>query len=161
MPSTLTAKKQAEMIVGRMRGVPSRIEAEVASPATPVLADVLPLRRSLPTAPGHFDTCRLDGAGRIRVAGIPQQLGWAPGELSVEVRGEWVLIGPPPEVRIATTCRQRQVVRLDGTDRITLPRAVRSLIRCDVEETVFTMAMPETGQLALINPAAMLLGAPL
>jgi hypothetical protein len=159
---TLTAKKQSEMIIRRMRGIPERIKTEVAAPAAPVLADLLPLRRSLPASPGAFATCRLDEAGRIRLAGITELLRWVPGELAVEVQGEWVLIGSGPAPAGPTpACRRRQVVRLDGTDRITLPRAIRHLIRIDVDETVFTATLPETGRLALIHPAAVLFGAPL
>ena len=157
MPGDLTVYKQAELLRARMRGIPARAGLPERAAGVPTLAKVLPHR--VPLASLHCEPilARIDDKGRVKLRGALEVVGFVTGALHVARAGHWTVL------RQAASCAKpvRNAPRVSGDGRLTVPHPVRCLLGVDVGDQVLVQPVPEAGALCLLNPAAVLLGAPL
>lgn len=147
--------EQARALVARFDGVTDRMPSGLNAAGAPVLADVLPLF-DLPQLPVDGETSRLDAKGRFTCTAARTLLEWQPQDLAVQSEGHWVLLTPTGVLSTA-----RCTARLNASDKLTLPSAQRRLLGVEPGRKVYVQPIPEADALALVNPAALLLGAPL
>lgn len=157
--STVTAggdvRDQARQLAERIDGLTDRLIERRQGADTPVLAEVLPLFE-LPTLPIDGETCALDAKGRFSCRAARAVLGWEPQDLDLRVEGHWLILTPS-----GSLTSSRATARLNASDKVTLPSAHQRLLRVAPGRKVYVQPVPDADALALLNPAAVLLGAPL
>lgn len=145
------------MLVEAIHGIPERIPAATTAGAVPVLADVVVLPRRAAALPGEVNTPLLDGAGRFRLAGVIERLGWTPGDLDADLNHcDWVVLRAT-----GTTTRRRGQPRVTAAGRVTLPHALGRRIGVAPGTKAYALEIPDHGALALTHPGHVLTGAPL
>lgn len=150
---------QAEQLKARLVGFDDRLPGSAVESDAPVLADVVALfdrSAGMPELPVDGTTTLLDGKGRFSCAEARTLLGWAPQDLRAHAEGRWVVLRPTGSLSTS-----RCTPRLNGSDKITLPTAQRRLLRVEPGRRVYVQPIPHADAIALLNPAAVLLGAPL
>lgn len=147
--------EQARALVARFDGLADRMPDPLDGAGAPVLAEVLPIF-DLPVLPVDGETSQLDAKGRFACTAARTLLGWEPQDLSVRSEGHWIVITPTGELTTA-----RCTARLNASDKVTLPSAQRRLLGVQPGRKVYVQPVPGSNALALVNPAALLLGAPL
>lgn len=148
--------EQARALVARFDGVTDRMpHHNGAAAGAPVLAEVLPFF-DLPQLPVDGETSQLDAKGRFTCAAARTLLGWAAQDLTAQSEGHWVVLTPTGELTGA-----RSTARFNASDKVTLPVAQRRLLGVEPARKVYVQPIPDANALALVNPAALLLGAPL
>ena len=157
VPGDLTTYKRAELLKARLRAAPARAGIPQRAAGVPTLAKVLPHRVALPPLPCAPVVALLDEKGRLKLRGALDLVGFAPGALHASRDGHWVVLRQP-------RCPGRPVrnaPRVTGDGRLTVPTALRLLLGVDVHGHVLVQPVPDAGALCLLNPAALLQGAPL
>ena len=147
--------EQARALVARFDGLADRLPGQHEAGDVPVLADVLPMF-DLPALPVDGETSQLDAKGRFACTDARALLGWEPQDLAVRTEGHWVVLTPTGELTTA-----RGTARLNASAKVTLPSAQQRLLGVQPGRKVYVQPVPDVNALAVVNPAALLLGAPL
>ncbi len=147
--------EQARDLVARFDGVTGRMSGQLGAAGAPVLADVLPIF-DLPVLPVDGETSQLDAKRRFTCTAARTLLGWEPQDLSVRSEGHWLVLTPTGSLTTA-----RCTARFNASDKVTLPSAQQRLLGVVPGRKVYVQPIPDSNALALLNPAALLLGAPL
>ena len=147
--------EQARALVARFDGLADRLPGQHEAGDVPVLADVLPMF-DLPELPVDGETSRLDSKGRFACTAARTLLGWEPQDLEVRSEGHWVVL-----TSAGALTSRRCTARLNASDKVTLPGAQQRLLGVQPGRKVYVQPVPGANALALVNPAALLLGAPL
>jgi hypothetical protein len=157
VPGSLTARKQADLLKARMRGIPRRAGIADRATGVPTLAKVLPHRVALPAPPCEAMLARIDDKGRVKLGAGVYLVGFAPGALHASRDGHWVVLRQPK------VCGKpvRNAPRVGADGRVTVPHALRLLLGVERGGQVLVQPVPDAGALCLLNPAAILVGAPL
>jgi hypothetical protein len=151
-PPELLERKRA--LVARFDGLAAGLSSPAAGDV-PVLADVLPLF-DLPVLPVDGETSQLDAKGRFACTAARTLLGWEPRDLIARIEGHWVVLSPAGDLS-----SRRCTARFNASDKVTLPVAQQRLLGVQPGRKVYVQPIPAANALALINPSALLLGAPL
>jgi len=158
----LSLKHQSDTLVANIRGRHDRSLATVKPPRVE-LARILPLTAPAPALDLAPVTRAIGATGRIRatLAGQPlgALLGWAPGPLSIELHGPWVVLRADASSRVPRRNDGRCAYLDDQRLRVTEAVCVNLGLRFGDE--VSLLALRDEGALALTNPSRLLLGAPL
>lgn len=157
MPATgLTAARQADLLIDRMRGVDDRRGLDTSVNQVPALAEILPLPVPVVDLEADFALCRLDDKGRFHLAGLGQLLGWSPGDdLAVELADKWLVLRRTGE-RTAS-----RGARFNSRDRVTLPAARTYPLRLGNGRQVLAVPLPSATALAVCNATVVFAAAPL
>ncbi len=81
VPGSLTARKQADLLRARLRGLPEHAGIPERAVGVPTLAKVLPHRSPLPALPCEPILVRIDDKGRVKARGALEAVGLRPGLL--------------------------------------------------------------------------------
>ncbi len=158
----LSLKHQSDTLVANIRGRHDRSLAAVKPPRVE-LARILPLTAPAPALDLAPVTRAIGATGRIRatLAGksLSALLGWAPGPLSIELHGPWVVLRADASSR-APRRNDGRCAYLDD-QRLRVTEAVCVNLGLHFGDEVSLLALRDEGALALTNPARLLLGAPL
>ena len=147
--------EQARALVARFGGVTDRMPDQLGAVGAPVLADILPMFE-LPRLPVDGETSQLDAKGRFACTAARTLLGWESQDLNVRREGHWVVLTPT-----GALTSMRCTARLNASDKVTLPSAQQRLLGVQPGRKVYVQPIPDANALALVNPAAFLVGAPL
>jgi hypothetical protein len=158
----LALKHRSDVLVTNVRGHHARAKSSVPAPAIE-LAKILPINVAAPILQYPPTTRAIGPTGRIRVTmnnqSLAELLGWVVGPLTVSPDGAWVIL----RVDISTKTRRRNDGRctytLDG--RLRLSQAICTYLGTPFGDEVALLPLPEQGALALVNPARLLMAAPL
>jgi hypothetical protein len=158
----LAAKHQSDALIANIRGHGDRSKLLVAAPAIQ-LAKILPISAAAPLMQFPPTTRAIGPTGRIRVRvnnqSLSELLSWVVGPLTVSPDGAWVIL----RVDVSAKARRRNDGRCTYTadNRLRLSQAICTYLGTPFGYEVALLALPEHGALALVNPARLLMGAPL
>jgi hypothetical protein len=158
----LALKHRSDVLVTNVRGHHARAKSSVPAPAIE-LAEILPITGPAPLLAFPPTTRAIGPTGRIRVTmnnqSLAELLGWATGALSVSLDGAWVVLRSDVSKRARRRNDGRCTFTEDG--RLRLSQAICTYLGTPFGEEVALLPLPEHGALALVNPARLLMGAPL
>jgi hypothetical protein len=158
----LAVNHQSDAPIANIRGHRDRTKLLVAEPAIK-LAKILPISAAAPLMQFPPTTRAIGPTGRIRVRvnnqSLTELLGWVVGALTVSPDGAWVIL----RVDFSAKARRRNDRRCTYTadNRLRLSAAICTYLGTPVGHEVALVALPEHGALPLVNPARLLMGAPL
>jgi hypothetical protein len=158
----LAVKLQSDALIANIRGHRDRSKLLVAAPAIQ-LAKILPISAAAPIMEYPPTTRAIGPTGRIRVRvnnqSLSELLSWVVGPLTVSPDGAWVIL----RSQSSTKMRRRNDGRCTYTadNRLRLSQAICTYLGTPFGNEVALLALPEHGALALVNPARLLMGAPL
>jgi hypothetical protein len=158
----LAVKHQSDALIANIRGHRDRTKLLVREPAIQ-LAKILPISAAAPLMQFPPTTRAIGPTGRIRVTinnqSLSELLGWVVGPLTVSPDGAWVIL----RVDVSAKARRRNDGRCTYTadNRLRLSAAICTYLGTPFGNEVALLALPEHGALALVNPARLLMGAPL
>jgi hypothetical protein len=158
----LALKHRSDVLVTNIRGHHARSKLLAAPPAIQ-LAKILPIYVAPPSMEYPPTTRAIGPTGRIRVTinnqSLAELLDWNPGPLTVSPDGTWVVLRSEP----STKKRRRNdgLCTYTGDNRLRLSQAICTYLGTPFGDEVALLPLPEHGALALVNPARLLIGAPL
>ncbi len=138
MPGDLTARKRADLLKARLRGLPERAGIPGRAAGVPTLAKVLPHRSALPALPCEPVLALIDDKGRVKIRSALEAVGFVPGALQATRDGHWVVLRQ-------SACGKpvRNAPRVGADGRLTVAHALRLLLGVEVGDQVFVQPVPK------------------
>jgi hypothetical protein len=159
----LALKHQTDALIANIRGLSLRATSTAPERVGVKLAQILPISGPAPLLQFPPTTRAISSSGRIRVTinnqNLGELLGWTTGPLSVALEGPWVILSSEPSAKARR--RNDGYCTYTKDERLRLSAAICKYLGTPVGHEVALVALPEHGALALVNPARLLLGAPL
>ena len=148
--------------------------ATAPSAEAPSHLSLLRGHKGLPATPAALPagaaTRQLDADGRMKLGGdlcLSELLGWAPGALEVRCDGPWLVLTQPADLVGARRARNSSCATFSATqtakgavERLGLAPAQRQRVATAGCASVLAIPVPENSTLLLVNPVAVLEGAP-
>jgi hypothetical protein len=159
----LALKHHTDALVTNIRGLKLRATSTAPERVATTLAKILPISAPAPLLQFPPTTRAIGSSGRIRVTinnqSLGELLGWATGPLTVALNGPWVILSSEPSEKARR--RNDGYCTYTQDERLRLSGAICKYLGTPVGDEVALLLLPEHGALALVNPARLLLGAPL
>jgi hypothetical protein len=159
----LALKHHTDALVTNIRGLKLRATSTAPERVATTLAKILPISAPAPLLQFPPTTRAIGFSGRIRVTinnqSLGELLGWVTGPLTVALNGPWVILSSEPSEKARR--RNDGYCTYTKDERIRLSAAICKYLGTPVGDEVALLLLPEHGALALVNPARLLLGAPL
>jgi hypothetical protein len=158
----LALKLQSDALIASIRGNRAGAKSLVPEPAVK-LAKIMPISIAAPIMEYPPTTRAIGPTGRIRVRvnnqSLTDLLGWVAGSLALSCDGSWVILRSQASVKARR--RNDGLCTYTQDERLRLSQAVCTYLGTPVGHEVALLPLPEHGALALVNPARLLMGAPL